>query len=180
MDLGIATWLAAVMMAAMILSAHGAEPTKQPTKLMFIDTGNTGRSVTAEALADAMIADKHLPILVISRAVDLNPYYVVPEAGAAALLKGRGIDVSAHRAAQVTANDIRHSDVILTMTARHRDTVIAQYPEAKGKVFTLSEYATGQASDVVDAFGQPMAVYEQVLSQIDQYLPLALAKAAGN
>jgi hypothetical protein len=47
-------------------------------------------------------------------------------------------------------------------------------------VFTLSEYATGQANDVVDAFGQPMAVYEQVLSQIDQYLPLALAKAAGN
>jgi hypothetical protein len=31
---------------------------------------------------------------------------------------------------------------------------------------------------VVDAYGQPMAVYEQVFSEIDAYLPAALEKAA--
>jgi protein-tyrosine phosphatase len=154
-------------------AAHGDEP----TKLMFVDTGNTGRSVSAEALANALIREKHLPVLVISRAVDLDPFIVTPEANAAELLRRRNIDVSAHRAAQVTANDVRHADVILVMTGKHKATVLAAYPEAAAKTFTISDYATGQSKDVVDAFGKPMEVYEQVLAQLDGYMPLVLEKA---
>jgi protein-tyrosine phosphatase len=168
----------AALVVCLFPLAVGHSVAAEPAKLMFVDTGNTGRSVTAEALANVMIAAQHLPVLVISRAVDLNPYNVIPEAGAASLLAQRGIDVSAHRAAQLTANDVRHSDLILTMTAKHKDTIIAAFPEAKAKAFTISEYTIGQASDVVDAFGQPMAVYEQVLSELDRYVPLALGKAA--
>ncbi len=150
----------------------------EPVKIAFVDTGNTGRSVTAEALANARIHQKHLNVLVISRAMDLNPYHVVAEPFAAALLRKRGLDVSAHRAMQLTAGDIRHSDLVLTMTAKHRDTMLAQYPDAAGKVFMLADYAAGNTADVVDAWRQPMAVYEKTFAQIDGYVPLALAKAA--
>jgi hypothetical protein len=96
--------------AALVLNMTAvAADAAEPAKIAFVDTGNTGRSVTAEAMANALITERKLPILVISRAVDLNPYHVVPEANAAALLQGKGIDVSAHRAAQLTANDVRHS-----------------------------------------------------------------------
>jgi protein-tyrosine phosphatase len=156
-----------------------ADPARanEPVKIAFVDTGNTGRSVTAEALADAMIRDKQLHIAVISRAVDLDPFTTKPEANAAALLMQRGIDVTAHRAAQLDAADVRHADLIITMTAKHRDRVIALFPDAAAKTFTIADYATGQASDVVDAYGQPMAVYEQVYAQISQYLPAVLDKS---
>ena len=52
----------------------GGASASEPTRIAFVDTGNTGRSVTAEALANAIIHDKSLPIQVISRAFDLNPY----------------------------------------------------------------------------------------------------------
>ncbi len=148
-----------------------------PIRLAFIDTGNTGRSVTAEALANAMAQQKKLDIVVISRAVELNPYNIVPEHDFATQLLERGIDVSTHRAVQVTANDIKFSDLILTMTDKHRDTILALYPQAKGKIFTISDYATGQSVDVTDAYRQPKAVYDQVFQQIDGYMPAALEKA---
>jgi len=149
----------------------------EPFKLAFVDTGNTGRSVTAEALANQRIAQQHLAVVVISRAVDQDPYDSKPEANAATLLLQRGIDVSAHQAVQLNANDIRHSDLILTMTAKHKAKVLEQFPEAKGKTFTLAEYADGSQADVADAWGKPMEVYQQMLRQIDGYLPLVLQHA---
>ena len=166
--------LAALITNVLALPARAADP----VKLAFVDTGNTGRSVTAEALAKVEIARGHLPIAVISRAVDRDPYETEPEANVVALLSARGIDVSAHRAAQLTATDVRHSDVILTMTAAHKEKVIALFPDAAAKTFTLAEYAGGGGSDVADAFGKPMAAYQAMLKQVESYLAPTLARAS--
>jgi protein-tyrosine phosphatase len=166
-----------VALAALLLTAPMARAA-EPVKLAFVDTGNTGRSVTAEALANQRIAKDHLPVAVISRALDQDPYAAKPEANAAALLKERGIDVSAHRATQITSNDVRHSDVILTMTAAHRDKLIALFPDAKDKTFTIADYATGKPDDVADAFGKPMDFYRGMVKQVDSYLGPILTKAA--
>jgi protein-tyrosine phosphatase len=171
----VRTLLAAIVLLSLSL---GAAPAAEPVKLAFVDTGNTGRSVTAEALAKARIARDHLSILVISRALDQDPYEMTPEANAAALLAERGIDVSAHRATQLTANDVRHSDVILTMTAAHKKKLETLFPEAKGKTFTLADYAGSGTKDVEDAFGKPMAVYRTMIAQVDGYIGPALARAA--
>ena len=166
-----------VALAALLLTAPMARAA-EPVKLAFVDTGNTGRSVTAEALANQRIAKDHLPVAVISRALDQDPYAAKPEANAAALLKERGIDVSAHRATQITSNDVRHSDVILTMTAAHKDKLIALFPDAKDKTFTIADYAIGKPDDVADAFGKPMDFYRGMVKQVDSYLGPILTKAA--
>lgn len=164
--------------AALLLLPFAAPRAAEPVKLAFVDTGNTGRSVTAEALANVRIAKDHLPVAVISRALDQDPYAVKPEANAAQLLRERGIDVSAHRATQITSNDVRHSDVILTMTAAHKDKLIALFPEAKDKTFTIADYAAGKPDDVADAFGKPMDFYRGMVKQVEAYLGPVLAKAA--
>ncbi len=165
--------IAVTFLALTLAPARAADP----VKLAFVDTGNTGRSVTAEALANVRIAQGHLPIAVISRAIDQDPYEVTPEANATALLKERGIDVSAHRATQITENDVRHSDVILTMTAAHREKLIALFPDAKDKTFTIAGYAAGKPDDVADAFGKPMDFYRGMAKQVEDYLGPALTKA---
>ena len=166
--------IAALLWGMVYLPAHSAEP----AKLAFVDTGNTGRSVTAEALAQAEIDKDHLAIAVISRALDPDPYAVKPEANAQVLLRDRGIDVSAHRSAQLTENDVRHSDLILTMTAAHKEKLVALFPDAKAKTFTLAEYATGGHKDVEDAFGKDLGFYRAMIAQVDAYIGPALAKSA--
>jgi protein-tyrosine phosphatase len=161
---------------AILLSLGLQAQAEEPKKIAFVDTGNTGRSVMAEALANAIISHSQMHIAIISRAVDMDPYDVAPEVNGVALLKLRGIDVSAHRAAQITANDVKHSDVLLTMTDKHKAKLLELYPDAREKIFTLSEYAAGTHVDVPDAWGKPMPAYEAVAQQLDQFVPAALSK----
>jgi len=163
---------------AWLALAGTATRAAEPVKIAFVDTGNTGRSVTAEALAQARIDKDHLFIAVISRALDQDPYAVKPEAHAQALLSERDIDVAAHRSVQLTENDVRHSDLILTMTAAHKEKLVALFPDAKAKTFTLAEYATGGHKDIEDAFGKDLGFYRAMFAQVDSYIGPVLAKAA--
>lgn len=151
---------------------------QRPTRIAIVDTGNTGRSVTAEALALAFIQKNGANLAVISRAVDFNPYNIRPELNFASLLIARGIDITQHQAAQFTAQDAKFSDLILTMTLTHKAWVVEHFPETKDKVFTISEYVSGQHTDVADAFGKPMAFYEATLAQLEPLVSAAMTKAA--
>ncbi|WP_028223278.1 arsenate reductase/protein-tyrosine-phosphatase family protein [Paraburkholderia oxyphila] len=150
----------------------------EPAKVAFVDTGNTGRSVMAEAIANQYIVQHHKHIAVISRAVDEDPYDVRPEKNGVILMKRRGIDTSSHRSVQLSPNDVEHSDVILVMTDKHKAKVIAMYPQASGKVFTLTEYVTGQSTEIPDAWGKPIEFYEGVVATLDKLVPSALDKVA--
>ena len=163
----------ALLLGALCVAARADEP----RKIAFVDTGNTGRSVSAEALANVLVKQRGWKAAIISRAVDLDPFDVQPEANAAQLLHDRGIDVSRHVAVQMTGNDARHADVILTMTAKHKARVVELFPDAKDKTYTLAEFATGAAADVADAWGKPMEAYVAMFRQLDGYLPPALEKA---
>ncbi len=170
-------FVAAATALVLSMSSPSAEAAG-PAKIAFVDTGNTGRSVMCEAVASQIIAEKHLPILVISRAVSFNPYYITPETNAAALLLARGLDVTQHRAAALTEDDVSHSDLIFTATDSHKAAILKRFPQTAGKVFTMSEYATGTSTDVLDAFGKPMEFYVKTLDQISGYLPAVLEKVA--
>lgn len=169
----ISRFLAITVLIASASVSFAAEP----VKIAFVDTGNTGRSVTAEAIANQVISNKALFVAVISRGVDVDPFFTSPEANAATLLQQHGMNVAAHHAAQVTANDIKHADVVLTMTASHRDKLIALFPDARDKTFLLSEFATGKAAEIADAYGKPMAVYEEMYAQVGALVTPAIEKA---
>lgn len=168
---------AMAQVAAFAMKGIIAAMADEPRKIVFVDTGNTGRSMTAEVLAKVYIAQHQLPVAVISRAVDMDPFGVTPEVNAATLLMKRGIDVSAHRATQLTANDVRHADLIVVMTEKHKATVIAQFPDAASKTVLIAAYATGEAGEVADAYGKPMPAYEEMVAQVGAYVPLVIDKA---
>jgi protein-tyrosine phosphatase len=151
---------------------------ERPARIAFVDTGNTGRSITAEALARALIAKEGLAAQVISRAVTANPYNTKPETNFASLLLLRDIDITHHEAVQFNANDAKFSDVILTMTEAHKAWVIEHFPEVRDHVFTLAEYAGHAHEDVLDAFGKPLDFYQTVLAQLDPLVAEAVRKAA--
>jgi protein-tyrosine phosphatase len=162
----------------LVLGISSAVSAPRPVRIAFVDTGNTGRSVTAEALAAATIAKQHLNVQVISRAVNFNPFNTQPEVNFVALLRRKGIDIAHHTAIQFGPQEAAFSDVILTMTDAHKAWIVTHFPDAKDKVFTLSEYATGTNQEVLDAFGKPMDFYKTVLAQLEPLVAAAVAKAA--
>jgi len=147
-----------------------------PLRIAFVDTGNTGRSMTAAALARLWAAQHAADVQVISRALDFNPYNVTPELDFVKLLAPLDIDVSAHRATAFDASVVKFSDLILVMTPAHRDRILAEFPEAQPKLFLLAEYATGEAVEVPDALGQSPAFYAEVFQQISALIPLVMEK----
>jgi len=170
---GQALFISALLFVLAPVAAFAAEP----VKLAFVCTGNTGRSVTMEALANEQITAQKLPIVVISRGVDVDPFEISAEANVQTLLSERGLDVSTHRSAQLSDNDMRHADVVLTATENHKQRIIGAFPYAKNKTFTLAEYATGTHQDVIDAWGKPMPDYQAMVKQVDSYIKPALQKA---
>jgi protein-tyrosine phosphatase len=161
----------------LLLATVGVSAAGQPVRVAFVDTGNTGRSVAAEALARNLIAATGAPVSVISRAVNLNPYNTAPEPNFVNLLGQRGVTIGEHTAVQLSQRDVSFSDLILTMTGAHKAWVLTNFPDSAGKVFTLAEYATGTDQDIADALGQPIEFYQTVLNQLQPLVDTAIIKA---
>lgn len=165
------------LMAASGLAVGPRVSAAEPLKILFVDTGNTGRSLMSETITRDLIKRGGAFVAVISRGLDVDPFDDDAETNAGTLMAQRGFDVSAHRARRLEAPDVAHADLILTMTSDHAAKLIAAHPEAKAKTFTLAGYATGVEEPIPDAWGKPMEVYVAVVAQLDRYLPLALTKA---
>lgn len=144
----------------------------------FVCTGNTGRSPMAEALAKDYIHKHNLDINTQSRGVNVDSKELNPEDGTVTVLKERGIDIASHQATQLTEDDVKNSDYLLTMTESHKDKILKNYPQSNGKVFTLAEFATGKHEDLSDPYHLPLEAYRKVEEQLDVFLPLAMDKIA--
>lgn len=79
------------------------------------------------------------------------------------LMRERGIDISAHRAAQILDSVCASADLILVMSRDQREWIGNMYPQVRGRVFRLGHFAD---FDVVDPVGRPESVFRKSLDQI--------------
>jgi protein-tyrosine phosphatase len=86
---------------------------------------------------------------------------------AVALLAERGIDLSAHRARQLTAELVEGVDLVLVMEKRHVPDVEALTPAARGRVHLLGRFG---GFEVPDPHRRPRAAFEEALALIERGL----------
>ena len=84
---------------------------------------------------------------------------------AIALMRERDIDITKHRARQLTAELITATDLILVMEAGHKRAIDLQDPTARGMVYRLCEW---QDEDIPDPYRQPRKAFEEALVLIDK------------
>lgn len=89
------------------------------------------------------------------------------------LMQARGLDLSSHRACQVTPELARWADLILVMESHQRDAMIDIDPTARGKTYLLGHWIK---REVPDPYKQPEEVYTLALSLIDESLESWIGK----
>ncbi len=133
--------------------------------VLFVCTGNTCRSPMAEAVFNHISSKIGKDHQAISRGT--NVFFPQPiNSKSVFALKELGIDAQKHLSRQVTQDDIRSCDLVLTMSSSHKMSLKSAFPNFKHKIYTLSEKAYGKDLDIEDPFGQSQEIYNLCLKSI--------------
>jgi len=133
----------------------------------------------AAGLAEALLKKRDISdITIMSAGTMAWPGSPAAEQAVQALA-AQGIDITHHRATMLTQQAIAQADLILTMTANHKEQVQFIKPDATDKIYTLTEY-TGAEGDITDPFGQPVEIYQNCAQQLEQLITKALDKLLQN
>lgn len=134
-------------------------------KVLIVCTGNTCRSPMGEGILKHLSKKYDIEIEVKSAGIAAFDGDVASK-NAVLALDNIGIDISNHKSHQLHRDMIDESDVILTMTRNHKDSIIARFPNSINKVYSLNDYAFGLEKDIEDPYGGSLQDYETARDEI--------------
>jgi tRNA threonylcarbamoyl adenosine modification protein (Sua5/YciO/YrdC/YwlC family) len=136
--------------------------------ILIICTGNSCRSVMAEELLKKKL-DKRQDVQIYSAGTGAAAGMAVTFE-TQKLLEEEGIDVSKHKAEQLTDVMVKKADLILVMQKHHEDSVLRKYPFAKNRLYLLKEFAKIDDGDlnIPDPMGMSEGFYKKVFLIIKQ------------
>jgi len=141
---------------------------------VVVCTGNTCRSPMGEMLLRKHIAERlgcTVPELSEKNITVISAGIAAASGAAAAdqavqVMNEFGLDLSQHRSQPFTERLANFADLILTMTAGHRDAVVHAFPQAAPRTYLIR--SDGQ--DVSDPVGLPVDVYRSTAQQLSSHM----------
>jgi protein-tyrosine phosphatase len=116
-------------------------------KIIIICTGNICRSPAAEfLLRQRLEAVASWQGSVHSAGIGALVNHPADE-NTQAMMLAKDIDLSAHRAKQLTLEHLRQADLVLVMEKHHRQAVLDLDPTARGKTFLLGHWINTEIPD---------------------------------
>ena len=133
-------------------------------KVLMVCVGNICRS----PMAAALMAEKLKPMTPEVALTSAGIHALVNHPAhktAQTLMLERGLDISLHKAQQVTPAILFNNDLILTMEARHQKHIEYNLPSVRGRVYRLGHWSN---VDIPDPYRQSYSFFSQVLALITQ------------
>lgn len=124
------------------------------SKIIFVSTGGTCRSVWAKAIYQNINQEEKLEIeargMVVLFQEPANPKAV-------AIAKSKGIDIESEKAVPLSEQDFGDETLVLVMTDLLKKKVYDEFPNAVN-VYSIREF-TGEALDIEAPFGGELVDY---------------------
>ncbi len=121
--------------------------------ILVVCTGNSCRSPLGAALLAR--ATSGMPVTIGSAGI-AAPQGRPATQPAIAIAREMGLDITAHRARQLTSDMINAADLILVMEHKHREWITQQVPAAEPKIRLL-----GKNGEIPDPIGRSIDFYRQ-------------------
>lgn len=135
--------------------------------ILFVCTGNLCRSPMATGFLRERLRRDGRPDDVQVRSAGTWTMDGYPATDhALQVMAERGLDISGHRSHLLTERDVEGADLILVMTQNHREAIEAEFSQARGKTYLLSEMV-GKSYDILDPYMAPLAAYRRCAGELE-------------
>lgn len=134
------------------------------SSILVVCIGNICRSPIAEIMFKQYFLDKNMDVSVSSAGIAAlvdSPASVISQE----LVREVDLDISQHKARQLTQELVFDSELIITMTSDQKTQVEKMFPECMGRVFRLGHWG---GFDVVDPYKRPREIYKQAFVLIEE------------
>ncbi len=131
-------------------------------RITTVCVGNICRSPMAEGLLTEIVKQRGGSTIINSAGLHAMSGYPADKTSTG-LLKSMNIDISQHRARQLSFEILSEADLVLVMESWQKEAVIAMNPGSRGKVYNLGHWTE---LEIEDPYKKPKIEYAHALGKI--------------